>query len=241
MPILAMIFSKPLINRIAVARYASVKVQSSRSALDPVRQRILRQIGVHNSRTTADQNGKVMRIDTFSRAHVERSRTSATLCGSDANAQQRSQGSSASAHGLAAELIGQHDVPAPERTASSASAEYVPDRVQGIAPRSKVQSIVDKVRVEFASAHPIAHCRQTGCPAPEFRSALILIQHVLKIPETRLQAHHTEFAQADRSAGSSPERKFWRKKWLSGRYFWTEPPMAYHHPSTPASLCHPRP
>ncbi len=90
---------KPLINGIAVAFYSLCKGAIQQAALDTVRQRILRQIGVHNSRAAPDQNGKIMRINTFGRAHIERAERTQPLARQMRMHSTGSQGSSASPQG----------------------------------------------------------------------------------------------------------------------------------------------
>ncbi len=63
-----------LIDRLAVPHFGFVQRAIQQPAFNPVRQRVQRQIGVHSRCSGANQNGKIMRIDTFSGTHVQRSK-----------------------------------------------------------------------------------------------------------------------------------------------------------------------
>ncbi len=70
---------KPLIDCIAIARHRFSQITIKQAALDPVGKAVLGQIGVDHSRARTDQYGKIMRIDTLGRAHVERTESSQPL------------------------------------------------------------------------------------------------------------------------------------------------------------------
>ena len=98
--------------------------------------------------------------------------------------------------------------PAPERTASSASARIRAKRCAQLAVTgSNVQSIVDQISVEmFGQLIQLGVADKRAIQHQNLGLAAVFIQHVLQVPEPRLQAHHAEFAQADQSAGLSPAR-----------------------------------
>ncbi len=60
------------INRLAIAAHGFGQSAFDQPATHPVRDGILRQIGVHRGRPTADQHRKIMRINAFRRPHVDR-------------------------------------------------------------------------------------------------------------------------------------------------------------------------
>ena len=62
---------QPGINRRAISRHGFGESAINQAALDPVCDTVFREIRVHRCRTTADQNCKVVRIDTFSRPNVQ--------------------------------------------------------------------------------------------------------------------------------------------------------------------------
>lgn len=63
---------QPLVDRLAITRHRLGQRPVQQPALDPVGQRILGQIGVHDGRAAGNQHREVMRIDTFRRPHQQR-------------------------------------------------------------------------------------------------------------------------------------------------------------------------
>ncbi len=101
-------------------------------------------------------------------------------------------------HAVSAVLIGQHHMPGPDRTASSASARIRSSAcAQAARTGAKVQSISTTVRAEMR--HQLVELRVADKRAVQHQDlglAAVFVQHVLEVAEPRLQAHHAVFAQA---------------------------------------------
>mmetsp|Transcript_7117 Transcript_7117/g.11628 ORF Transcript_7117/g.11628 Transcript_7117/m.11628 type:complete len:375 (-) Transcript_7117:1930-3054(-) len=70
-----------LIDGIAIARHRLCQGPVDQAPINPVGQRILGQVGVDHCGPTANQHGKIMRVDTLRRAHVQRTKSAQALTG----------------------------------------------------------------------------------------------------------------------------------------------------------------
>ena len=73
MPILDMILSRPVVDRLLVVGQALAERElAEQAAAMAVGDGLLREIGVHRGGADADQHREVMHVEAFGRAHVER-------------------------------------------------------------------------------------------------------------------------------------------------------------------------
>ena len=70
-----------LVDSIAVPRNSLGQCAFQQTAFNTIIQAVFGQIGVHNSRTAANQHGKIMRVNTFGRPHVDRCECAQTFTG----------------------------------------------------------------------------------------------------------------------------------------------------------------
>ena len=74
-------FQQALIDRLAIARHNLCQSPVQQAALDPIVQTVLGQIGIHHRCPRANQNRKIMRINTFCRPHIQRTERTQAFAG----------------------------------------------------------------------------------------------------------------------------------------------------------------
>ena len=184
--------------------------QIDQATFNTIRERVLCQISVHSGRATADQNSKVMRVDTFSRTHVDRCERPQTFAGQPRMDRRRREDHRHRNFVFVLMFVGQNDVTS-ARThrifclGTNASQALT----QGFLIRSSFERTINERNaiaelfdhfVEFSIANKRAFQNQN------FGLRAVFVEHVLEVTEPRLQRHHACFTQrVDRRVGDLRE------------------------------------
>ncbi len=203
-------FQKTGVDRGAIARDGFGQRAVDQTPFDPVGDAVLGEVGIHGRRAAADKNREIMRVDTFSRPHIERTERPQPLA-----RQPGMHGASRKDHRhrnvvRPRSLIGQHKMPGTRTHRVLGFGAETPDsgrQSTRSAVRRECAVNLDHVGLKSVlKALELRVADKRAAKHDDLGLAAVLIEHVFQVAEPGLQAHHPVFAQAvDRRVGDLAE------------------------------------